>query len=151
MEKSKRPLIKKKKKRPFHKKKRSFRRRRSPIKSGDEIFFINTSLLNRFISQRGKILSRKVTRLTLKQQRLMTSAIKQARILSLLPFVFDDKRVQKKKKKEFQKKKKKKFQKKEKKEFQKKEFQRTKSTARTTNEKQTKSNDRTADLRTRKK
>nr|YP_011001409.1 ribosomal protein S18 [Jasminum dichotomum]WPN86505.1 ribosomal protein S18 [Jasminum dichotomum]WQA11059.1 ribosomal protein S18 [Jasminum multiflorum] len=143
MEKSKRPLIKKKKKRPFHKKKRSFRRRRSPIKSGDEIFFINTSLLNRFISQRGKILSRKVTRLTLKQQRLMTSAIKQARILSLLPFVFDDKRVQKKKKKEFQKKKKKKFQK--------KEFQRTKSTARTTNEKQTKSNDRTADLRTRKK
>nr|YP_011014406.1 ribosomal protein S18 [Jasminum nervosum]WQA10972.1 ribosomal protein S18 [Jasminum nervosum] len=146
MEKSKRPLIKKKKKRPFHKKKRSFRRRRSPIKSGDEIFFINTSLLNRFISQRGKILSRKVTRLTLKQQRLMTSAIKQARILSLLPFVFDDKRVQKKKKKEFQKKKKKEFQKKEK-----KEFQRTKSTARTTNEKQTKSNDRTTDLRTRKK
>nr|ABG74779.1 ribosomal protein S18 [Jasminum leratii] len=143
MEKSKRPLIKKKKKRPFHKKKRSFRRRRSPIKSGDEIFFINTSLLNRFISQRGKILSRKVTRLTLKQQRLMTSAIKQARILSLLPFVFDDKRVQKKKKKEFQKK--------EKKEFQKKEFQRTKSTARTTNEKQTKSNDKTTDLRTRKK
>nr|YP_009634404.1 ribosomal protein S18 [Jasminum polyanthum]QBS49415.1 ribosomal protein S18 [Jasminum polyanthum] len=135
MEKSKRPLIKK---RPFRKKKRSFRRRRSPIESGDEIDFTNTSLLNRFISQRGKILSRKVTRLTLKQQRLMTIAIKQARILSLLPFVFDDKQVQKKQKKKLQKK-------------QKKKFQRTKSTARTTNEKQTKSNDRTTDLRTRKK
>nr|WPN87121.1 ribosomal protein S18 [Jasminum nudiflorum] len=143
MEKSERPLIQKK--RPFRKKKRSFRRRRSPIESGHQIDFTNTSLLNKFISQQGKILPRKVTRLTLKQQRFMTSAIKQARILSLLPFVFDDKKVKKKQKKKFQKKE---FQKKE---FQKKEFQRTKSTARTTNEKQTKSNDRTTDLRTRKK
>nr|YP_010125892.1 ribosomal protein S18 [Chrysojasminum fruticans]QIV67371.1 ribosomal protein S18 [Chrysojasminum fruticans] len=147
MENPKRPLIIKKK-RPFRKKKRSFRRRLSPIKPGDQIDFTNTSLLNQFISQQGKILSRKVTRLTLKQQRLMTIAIKQARILSLLPFVSDEKQFQKKQKqkKEFQKKQKKEFQKK-----QKKEFQRTKSTARTTNEKQTKSNDRTTDLRTRKK
>jgi hypothetical protein len=45
------------------------------------------SLLYRFISQQGKILSRRVNKLTLKQQRLITTAIKQARILSLLPFV----------------------------------------------------------------
>nr|WRV02020.1 ribosomal protein S18 [Oxytropis ochrocephala] len=43
------------------------------------------SLLSRFISKRGQILSRRVNRLTLKQQRLITIAIKQARILSLLP------------------------------------------------------------------
>ncbi|GJN40433.1 hypothetical protein PR202_gb29642 [Eleusine coracana subsp. coracana] len=45
------------------------------------------SLINRFISEQGKILSRRINRLTLKQQRLITLAIKkQARILSFLPF-----------------------------------------------------------------
>ncbi|KQK11276.1 hypothetical protein BRADI_2g59143v3, partial [Brachypodium distachyon] len=38
------------------------------------------------ISSGGKILSRRINRLTLKQQRLITLAIKQARILSFLPF-----------------------------------------------------------------
>ncbi|KAM4072942.1 hypothetical protein ACB094_11G177700 [Castanea mollissima] len=45
------------------------------------------SLISRFISEQGKILSRRVNRLNLKQQRLITIAIKQARILSLLPFL----------------------------------------------------------------
>nr|YP_010610419.1 ribosomal protein S18 [Vallisneria natans]WAO28685.1 ribosomal protein S18 [Vallisneria natans] len=45
------------------------------------------SLMNKFISRQGKILSRQVNQLTLKQQRFVTLAIKQARILSLLPFV----------------------------------------------------------------
>ena len=45
------------------------------------------SLIIRFISEQGKILSRRVTRLTLKQQRLITIAIKRARILSSLPFL----------------------------------------------------------------
>nr|ANX10282.1 ribosomal protein S18 [Striga hermonthica] len=75
-----------KKKRPFRKKKRSFRRRLPQIKSGERIDYRNLKLLIRFISQQGKILSRRVNRLTLKQQRLITIAIKQARILSLLPF-----------------------------------------------------------------
>nr|YP_009109950.1 ribosomal protein S18 [Trifolium strictum]AIJ28416.1 ribosomal protein S18 [Trifolium strictum] len=71
----------------FLKKKKSFRRSLSPIQSGDRIDYKNMSLLYRFISQQGKIKSRRVNRLTLKQQRLITIAIKQARILSLLPFV----------------------------------------------------------------
>nr|YP_009572797.1 ribosomal protein S18 [Melilotus albus]QBE89711.1 ribosomal protein S18 [Melilotus albus]UXL86221.1 ribosomal protein S18 [Melilotus albus] len=75
-----------KSKRLFLKSKQSFRRRLSPIQSGDRIDYKNISLLLRFVSQRGKILSRRVNRLTLKQQRLITIAIKQARILSLLPF-----------------------------------------------------------------
>lgn len=45
------------------------------------------SLISRFISDQGKILARRVKRLTLKQQRLITLAIKQARILSSLPFL----------------------------------------------------------------
>jgi small subunit ribosomal protein S18 len=73
-------------KRLFRKSKRSFRRRLPPIQSGDRIDYRNISLISRFISQQGKILSRRVNRLTLKQQRLITIAIKQARILSLLPF-----------------------------------------------------------------
>nr|YP_010048096.1 ribosomal protein S18 [Pilea microphylla]QPK42706.1 ribosomal protein S18 [Pilea microphylla] len=78
-------------KRLFLKSKRSFRRRLPPIQSGDRIDYRNMSLISRFISEQGKILSRRVNRLTLKQQRLITIAIKQARILSLLPFLNNDK------------------------------------------------------------
>nr|YP_010552791.1 ribosomal protein S18 [Dissochaeta divaricata]YP_010553440.1 ribosomal protein S18 [Macrolenes porphyrocarpa]YP_010553524.1 ribosomal protein S18 [Dalenia sarawakensis]QFQ37659.1 ribosomal protein S18 [Medinilla septentrionalis]QFQ43706.1 ribosomal protein S18 [Medinilla lanceata]QFQ44126.1 ribosomal protein S18 [Dissochaeta gracilis]QFQ44210.1 ribosomal protein S18 [Dissochaeta vacillans]QFQ46981.1 ribosomal protein S18 [Dalenia magnibracteata]QFQ47401.1 ribosomal protein S18 [Macrolene len=74
-------------KRSFRKSKRSFRRRLPPIQSGDRIDYRNMSLISRFISEQGKLLSRRVNRLTLKQQRLITIAIKQARILSLLPFI----------------------------------------------------------------
>nr|YP_011033882.1 ribosomal protein S18 [Gueldenstaedtia verna]WRI15683.1 ribosomal protein S18 [Gueldenstaedtia verna] len=80
-------MDKSKYKRLFLKSKKSFRRSLSPIQSGDRIDYKNMSLLSRCISQQGKILSRRVNRLTLKQHRLITIAIKQARILSLLPFV----------------------------------------------------------------
>jgi small subunit ribosomal protein S18 len=53
------------------------------------------SLISRFISEQGKILSRRVNRLTLKQQRLITIAIKQARILSSLPFLNNEKQFEK--------------------------------------------------------
>nr|YP_010480350.1 ribosomal protein S18 [Berberis polyodonta]UVJ68325.1 ribosomal protein S18 [Berberis polyodonta] len=71
----------------FLKSKRSFRRRLPPIGPGDRIDYRNISLISRFISEQGKILSRRVNRLTLKQQRLITIAIKQARTLSSLPFL----------------------------------------------------------------
>ena len=83
-----------KSKRPFLKFKRSFRRRLPPIQSGDRIDYRNMSLISRFISEQGKILSRRVTRLSLKQQRLITIAIKQARILSLLPFLNNEKQFE---------------------------------------------------------
>ena len=81
-----------KSKRTFLKSKRSFRRRLPPIQSGDRIDYKNMSLISRFISEQGKILSRRVNRLTLKQQRLITIAIKQARILSSLPFLNNEKK-----------------------------------------------------------
>nr|YP_010257668.1 ribosomal protein S18 [Caladium bicolor]YP_010574047.1 ribosomal protein S18 [Caladium humboldtii]QVY58652.1 ribosomal protein S18 [Caladium bicolor]UZH93805.1 ribosomal protein S18 [Caladium bicolor]UZH93891.1 ribosomal protein S18 [Caladium humboldtii] len=83
-----------KSKQPFHKPKRSFRRRLPPIGSGDRIDYRNMSLISRFISEQGKILSRRVNRLTLKQQRLITIAIKQARILSLLPFLNNERQFE---------------------------------------------------------
>nr|YP_010760159.1 ribosomal protein S18 [Cuscuta vandevenderi]WEY30084.1 ribosomal protein S18 [Cuscuta vandevenderi] len=73
-------------KEPFLKSKKSFRKPLPSIQSGDRIDYQNIDLLRRFISQQGKILSKRVNKLTLKQQRLLTLAIKQARILSFLPF-----------------------------------------------------------------
>nr|YP_010758698.1 ribosomal protein S18 [Caragana tibetica]WEW73239.1 ribosomal protein S18 [Caragana tibetica] len=104
-----------KSKRLFLKSKKSFRRSLSPIQSGDRIDYKNMSLLYRFISQQGKILSRRVKKSTLKQHRLITIAIKQARILSSLPFVNVNllPLVNKEKKKPFVNKEKKKFKKSE--------------------------------------
>nr|YP_009412680.1 ribosomal protein S18 [Phellodendron amurense]YP_009940589.1 ribosomal protein S18 [Phellodendron chinense]YP_009992094.1 ribosomal protein S18 [Tetradium ruticarpum]YP_010729179.1 ribosomal protein S18 [Tetradium glabrifolium]QWW90399.1 ribosomal protein S18 [Tetradium daniellii]ASK51041.1 ribosomal protein S18 [Phellodendron amurense]QNN85589.1 ribosomal protein S18 [Tetradium ruticarpum]QNZ92229.1 ribosomal protein S18 [Phellodendron chinense]QOV02156.1 ribosomal protein S18 [Tetradiu len=81
-------------KRLFLKSKRSFRRRLPPIQSGDRIDYRNMTLISRFLSEQGKILSRRVNRLTLKEQRLITIAIKQARILSSLPFLNNEKRFE---------------------------------------------------------
>nr|YP_009469826.1 ribosomal protein S18 [Fritillaria yuminensis]AVF91548.1 ribosomal protein S18 [Fritillaria yuminensis] len=83
-----------KSKQPFRKSKLSFRRRLPPIVSGDRIDYRNMSLISRFISEQGKILSRRINKLTLKQQRLITIAIKQARILSSLPFLNNEKQLE---------------------------------------------------------
>ena len=64
-----------------------FRRRVSPIKPGDPIDYKDVELLRKFITDRGKILPRRITGLTSRQQRDLTTAIKRARILALLPFV----------------------------------------------------------------
>lgn len=68
-------------------KRSSRRRKKTPIKPGENIDYKNVGLLRKFISEQGKILSRRVNRLTSKQQRAMTKAIKAARILALLPFL----------------------------------------------------------------
>nr|YP_009548687.1 ribosomal protein S18 [Gastoniella chaerophylla]AYW15662.1 ribosomal protein S18 [Gastoniella chaerophylla] len=61
--------------------------RRSPsIRCDEFIEYKNTSLLRRFISEQGKILSKRINRLTSKQQRMVATAVKRARILALLPF-----------------------------------------------------------------
>jgi len=64
-----------------------FRRRLSPIKPGDPIDYKDVDLLRKFITDRGKILPRRISGLTAKQQRDLTTAIKRARMLALLPYV----------------------------------------------------------------
>ena len=59
----------------------------TPIKTGDIIDYKNVDLLRKFITEQGKILPRRITRLNAKQQRYITRAIKQARVLGSLPFV----------------------------------------------------------------
>ncbi|MDC0832951.1 30S ribosomal protein S18 [Leptolyngbya valderiana BDU 20041] len=64
-----------------------YRRRVSPIKPGDPIDYKDVDLLRKFITERGKILPRRITGLTARQQRDLTKAIKRARIVALLPFL----------------------------------------------------------------
>ncbi|MFD7942498.1 30S ribosomal protein S18 [Streptomyces sp. NPDC059744] len=68
---------------------------RKPLKSrpnaldAAEITYIDykdTDLLRKFVSDRGKIRSRRVTRLTAQQQRRIAAAIKNAREMALLPY-----------------------------------------------------------------
>ncbi|MFD3494584.1 30S ribosomal protein S18 [Streptomyces sp. NPDC058690] len=68
---------------------------RKPLKSrpnpldAAEIMYIDykdTDLLRKFVSDRGKIRSRRVTRLTAQQQRRIAAAIKNAREMALLPY-----------------------------------------------------------------
>ncbi|MFF4006568.1 30S ribosomal protein S18 [Streptomyces sp. NPDC001717] len=49
------------------------------------IDYKDTDLLRKFISDRGKIRSRRVTRVTARQQRRLAAAIKNAREMALLP------------------------------------------------------------------
>ncbi len=51
------------------------------------IDYKDVDLRKKFITERGKILPRRLTGLTAKQQRDLTNAVKRARIVALLPFV----------------------------------------------------------------
>ena len=50
------------------------------------IDYKDVDLLRRFISERGKILPRRVTGTSAKYQRKLTVAIKRARMMALIPF-----------------------------------------------------------------
>ena len=55
----------------------------------EKIDFKDTDLLKRFITERGKILPRRVTGTSAKYQRMLAVAIKRARQVALLPYVRD--------------------------------------------------------------
>ncbi len=67
-----------------------FRRRKSCPFSGPNaptIDFKDVRLLQRFISERGKIVPSRITAVSAKKQRELARAIKRARYLGLLPYV----------------------------------------------------------------
>ncbi len=53
---------------------------------GFEFDYKDPQQLKYFITERGKIVPRRISGLTAKQQRRLTTAVKRARILALLPF-----------------------------------------------------------------
>nr|YP_010903277.1 ribosomal protein S18 [Hypnea cornuta]WCH55730.1 ribosomal protein S18 [Hypnea cornuta] len=56
----------------------------------EDLDYKDIDLLRKFITDQGKILSRRSTGLTAKQQKKLTKSIKKARILALLPFLNKD-------------------------------------------------------------
>jgi small subunit ribosomal protein S18 len=67
-----------------------FRRRKSsPFAHADspKIDYKDIKLLQRFVSERGKIVPRRITAVTAKEQRQLAQAVKRARELALLPYV----------------------------------------------------------------
>ena len=58
-----------------------------PTNLSKKINYKNVELLTLFITEEGKILPRRVTGITIQEQRKVAKAIKRARVLSFLPFV----------------------------------------------------------------
>ncbi len=67
-----------------------FRRRKSCPFSGPnapEIDYKDVKLMQRFLSERGKIVPSRITAVSAKKQRELAQAIKRARYMALLPYV----------------------------------------------------------------
>jgi small subunit ribosomal protein S18 len=74
---------------PPVKKKRPFQRRKVCVfcaDSGMKINYKDVKTLNHFVTERGKILPRRISGNCSKHQRELTSAIKKARNIALMPF-----------------------------------------------------------------
>ena len=61
-------------------------RRRQRYHKIESFDYKDIDTLRKFINERGKIVSRRVTGLSAKQQRMVTRAVKRARNMALLPF-----------------------------------------------------------------
>ncbi|MDA8654676.1 30S ribosomal protein S18 [Alphaproteobacteria bacterium] len=72
--------------RPFN------RRRKTCPFSGDNapaIDYKDVRLLSRYVSERGKIVPRRITAVSAKKQRELAQAIKRSRFMALMPYVID--------------------------------------------------------------
>lgn len=65
---------------------RGGRRRGGVLKADATIDYKNVELLERFVDDGGRIVSRRKTRTSAKHQRKVTVAVKRARHVALLPF-----------------------------------------------------------------
>jgi small subunit ribosomal protein S18 len=68
------------------------RRRKECKFCGDKVVAVNykdDKRLRRFLTERGKIMPRRITGTCARHQRQLTRAVRRARILALMPFVSD--------------------------------------------------------------
>tara|TARA_B100000676_G_C17364101_1_gene477279 strand:- start:157 stop:363 length:207 start_codon:yes stop_codon:yes gene_type:complete len=56
-------------------------------KDAPEINYKNLSVLNRYTTEKGKILPSRVTQVCTKKQKELSKAVKRARYLALMPYV----------------------------------------------------------------
>lgn len=73
----------------FEKMPRRFQRRRQNQTVPDYIDWKDVDFLKRFIPERGKIMPRRISQVSAKDQRRIAQAIKRARTMALIPFVAD--------------------------------------------------------------
>lgn len=77
----------------FRRKQSGFRRRKKVCvfcgKENNEIDYKDVAKLKKYVSERGKILPRRITGTCAKHQRALTVAIKRARHLAIMPYVQD--------------------------------------------------------------
>jgi len=59
------------------------------LEKGDEINYKDVSKLSRFLTDRGKIISRRNSSVCAKHQRRLSVAIKRARTIALVPYAVD--------------------------------------------------------------
>ncbi len=57
----------------------------------DEIDYKDVNILSKYVTDRYKILGRKATAACAKHQRMLTKAIKRARVMAILPFTVNTK------------------------------------------------------------
>ena len=68
-------------------------RKRRPLLSAEELDWKNFPSLRRFLSERGKLRSRRITGLSRRQQTQLAQAVKRARTMGLLPYPDQDRSV----------------------------------------------------------
>jgi len=68
---------------------RRFQRRRQSQFVPDYIDWKDVDFLKRFIPERGKIMPRRISQVSARDQRRLAKAIKRARSMALIPFVTD--------------------------------------------------------------
>jgi small subunit ribosomal protein S18 len=64
------------------------KKKQNPLKVAkiDKVDYKDTALLRKFISDRGKIRARRVTGVSVQEQRAIARAVKNAREMALLPY-----------------------------------------------------------------
>ncbi|BDO40529.1 MAG: 30S ribosomal protein S18 [Cellulomonas sp. 73-145] len=64
------------------------KKKQNPLKASkiDVVDYKDTALLRKFISDRGKIRARRVTGVSVQEQRAIARAVKNAREMALLPY-----------------------------------------------------------------
>lgn len=67
---------------------RTPKKKLNPLKTAgiDKVDYKDAAMLRKFISDRGKIRARRVTGVTVQQQRQVAKAVKNAREIALLPY-----------------------------------------------------------------
>lgn len=86
------PPLSAKAKAKLKKKKRQAARSKVCRLTVDRVCFIDykdVALLKHYVTERGKIMPRRITGATAQHQRMLTTAIKMARQIALLPYVAD--------------------------------------------------------------